>query len=224
MNIFNKVALQGLIKNRTRTVVTIIGVALALRLSVPALIGAAVVSLITILISAYIPAKKAAAMPVMECIRQTNEIKVDAKSMRPSRLSRRFLGLDETLALKNFKRNKGRYRSIILSLTFSVVLFVGSSYFKTCFVTLSNQAKVVTDFDINLDAPAMTGEDLTALCDHLKGAAGPKPFGKRDGGAAHFGMGLYSSQLLCRKHGGDLRLNNCPGATVTASFKFQGKT
>ena len=97
-------------------------VALALRLSVPALIGAAVVSLITILISAYIPAKKAAAMPVMECIRQTNEIKVDAKSMRPSRLSRRFLGLDETLALKNFKRNKGRYRSIILSLTFSVVL------------------------------------------------------------------------------------------------------
>jgi len=147
-------------------------VALALRLSVPALIGAAVVSLITILISAYIPAKKAAAMPVMECIRQTNEIKVDAKSMRPSRLSRRFLGLDETLALKNFKRNKGRYRSIILSLTFSVVLFVGSSYFKTCFVTLSNQAKVVTDFDINLDAPAMTGEDLTALCDHLKGAAG----------------------------------------------------
>lgn len=28
MNIFNKVALQGLIKNRTRTVVTIIGVAL----------------------------------------------------------------------------------------------------------------------------------------------------------------------------------------------------
>lgn len=53
---------------------------------------------------------------------------------------------------------------------------------------------------------------------------GPKPFGKRDGGAAHFGMGLYSSQLLCRKHGGDLRLNNCPGATVTASFKFQGKT
>lgn len=53
---------------------------------------------------------------------------------------------------------------------------------------------------------------------------GPKPFGKRDGDAAHFGMGLYSSQLLCRKHGGDLRLNNCPGATVTASFKFQGKT
>ena len=53
---------------------------------------------------------------------------------------------------------------------------------------------------------------------------GPKPFGKREGDAAHFGMGLYSSQLLCRKHGGDLRLNNCPGATVTASFKFQGKT
>ena len=147
-------------------------VALTLRLSAPALIGAAVVSLVTILISAYLPAKKAASMPVMECIRQTNEIKVDAKSMRPSRLARRFLGLEETLALKNFKRNKGRYRSIILSLTFSVVLFVASSSFKTCFVALSNQAKVVTDFDINLDAPAMPDDDLTALCDRLKEVTG----------------------------------------------------
>ena len=53
---------------------------------------------------------------------------------------------------------------------------------------------------------------------------GPKPFGKREGDAAHFGMGLYTCKLLCQKHGGDLRLKNGPGATVTASFKFQGKT
>lgn len=48
---------------------------------------------------------------------------------------------------------------------------------------------------------------------------GPKPFGQRSGDAAHFGMGLYSCELLCRKHGGDLRLRNRPGASVSASFK-----
>ena len=53
---------------------------------------------------------------------------------------------------------------------------------------------------------------------------GPKPFGKRDGDAAHFGMGLYTCKLLCQKHSGDLRLQNGPGAVVLASFKFQGQT
>ena len=53
---------------------------------------------------------------------------------------------------------------------------------------------------------------------------GPKPFGKQDGDAAHFGMGLYTCKLLCQKHGGDLRLQNGPGAVVLASFKFQGQT
>lgn len=53
---------------------------------------------------------------------------------------------------------------------------------------------------------------------------GPKPFGKQDGDAAHFGMGLYTCKLLCQKHGGNLQLQNGPGAVVLASFKFQGQT
>ena len=53
---------------------------------------------------------------------------------------------------------------------------------------------------------------------------GPKPFVKQDGDAAHFGMGLYTCKLLCQKHGGNLQLQNGPGAVVLASFKFQGQT
>ena len=67
----------------------------------------------------------------MECIRQTNEVKVEAKAIKTSKFAKRLYGLEETLALKNFKRNKRRYRSIILSLTFSVVLFVSASSFGT---------------------------------------------------------------------------------------------
>ena len=36
--------------------------------------------------------------------------------------------------------------------------------------------------------------------------SGPKPFGKMKEDSAHFGMGLYSSQILCLKHGGTLTL------------------
>jgi len=50
---------------------------------------------------------------------------------------------------------------------------------------------------------------------------GPKPFGRVGEDPEHFGMGLYTSQLLCRKHGGELRLENRPagGAAATASFQ-----
>lgn len=51
---------------------------------------------------------------------------------------------------------------------------------------------------------------------------GPKPFGKMNEDCAHFGMGLYSCQTLCQKHGGTLTLENKKqsGAAVTASFQI----
>ena len=50
--------------------------------------------------------------------------------------------------------------------------------------------------------------------------SGPKPFGKTEAGGSHFGMGLYTSGLLCRKHGGTLRLENSAsgGAVAIASL------
>lgn len=54
---------------------------------------------------------------------------------------------------------------------------------------------------------------------------GPRPFGKVSGDSAHFGMGLYSSQTLCLKHGGTLILTNRKeyGATAIASFQINRK-
>lgn len=49
---------------------------------------------------------------------------------------------------------------------------------------------------------------------------GPKPFGKMEENGAHFGMGLYTSRMLCTKHGGTLILENRDdgGAKATAIF------
>lgn len=51
--------------------------------------------------------------------------------------------------------------------------------------------------------------------------SGPKPFGKMKEEASHFGMGLYSCQLLCKKHGGMLELENPAegGALAKAYFR-----
>ena len=51
---------------------------------------------------------------------------------------------------------------------------------------------------------------------------GPNPFETTSSNSSHFGMGLYSSRILCEKHGGRLILENRAGggASATAIFYF----
>lgn len=147
-------------------------VPLTLKVSIPALAAAAVISMITILISAYIPARKAAGTPVMECIRQTNDVRIEAKAVKTSKFKERIYGLEGTLALKNFKRNKRRCRGIILSLTLSVVLFVATGAFVTDLKKTSEQAKVVTNYDIGFGTEDMDDSEMLGLYGKLKTAGG----------------------------------------------------
>lgn len=155
-------------------------VALELSVSVPALGLAAAVSLITILISAYIPARKAARVPVMECIRQTGQIRLETKRRGKAsrfgsgsfRLASRLLGLEGMLALKNFRRNKRRYRSVVLSLTLSVVLFVTGSAFGSALKGIAKVLTVEADGDISFYAQDMPEEELLMFHDRLKNVDG----------------------------------------------------
>ncbi|GAA0703399.1 FtsX-like permease family protein [Paraclostridium ghonii] len=145
---------------------------LTLKVSIPIIIGAVAVSFITILISAYIPARKAANTPVMESIRQSNEVKVESKAVKTSKLTHRIYGLEGTLALKNFKRNKKRYRSIVLSLILSVVLFISTNAFVTYFKQFSQKAVESTTYDIGLGIKDMDDSEMLKLYDKLKTANG----------------------------------------------------
>lgn len=148
------------------------GVPLVLTVSLPAILVSIIVSLVTILISAYIPAKKAAAMPVMECIRQTNEVKVEAKTVKTSWLEQHLYGLEGILASKNFKRNKKRYRSIVLSLVLSIVLFISTNAFVIYLKQASEQAIVFTTYDIALGSLEIEDDSMVALYDQLKNVEG----------------------------------------------------
>ncbi|ETT56223.1 putative ABC transport system permease [Paenibacillus sp. FSL R7-269] len=147
-------------------------VPLTLQVSIPAIACAAALSMITILISAYIPARKAAGTPVMESIRQSNEVKVEAKAVKTSGRAQRIYGLEGTLALKNFKRNKKRYRSIVLSLMLSVVLFISASAFVTYMKQMSERAVAFTTYDIGFATQSMKDSEMLALYDKLRTAGG----------------------------------------------------
>lgn len=145
---------------------------MTLKISGIAIAAAVAVSFLTIEISAYIPAKKAVRIPVMECIRQTNEVKVEAKSMKIPGFMERIYGLEGMLALKNFRRNRKRYRSIVMSLVLSVVLFIVTSSAVESMQRNAQGAIAYTTFDISFSAQDMEDEEMNALYGKLKLAEG----------------------------------------------------
>ncbi len=90
---------------------------------------AALICVITTFISAWVPANRAMRIPVMEAIRQTNDVNVRGKDVRTSRLTAKLFGFEGMMAAKNFKRNRKRYRATIVSLFLSIVLFISASSF-----------------------------------------------------------------------------------------------
>lgn len=166
-------ALLPLLADKFRTMASGTSVALRLTVSAPALAAAAVVSLVTILLSAYLPARRAARTPVMECLLQTNEIKTDSRSVHISPLARRFWGAEGTLALKNFRRNRRQYRSIVLSLTLSVVLFVvGCTFSDTAHRIGSVYTAEASDGDLTFQTDDMREDEFLALYDRMVAADG----------------------------------------------------
>lgn len=93
-----------------------------------ALLIAIVFSAFTILISSLTPAKKASKISPISSIKLSTETKIEKKKIKTSKLTNKLFGIEGTIALKNLKRNKRRYRSTIASMVMSIILFLVVSY------------------------------------------------------------------------------------------------
>lgn len=94
-----------------------------------ALLGAVLFSAVTIFVSAWIPARRAARTTPIDAIRQTADIKLRAKKVKTSKFVEKLFGFEGTLALKNLKRYAKRYRATVFSLTVSIILFLTTATF-----------------------------------------------------------------------------------------------
>ena len=110
---------------------------------------AVVISLLTVLISAWIPAKRATKISAIEAIHMTTEI--SDKQIKTSPITDRLFGLSGTLASKYYKRSRKRYRTTIISLVFSIVLFISTSGFSDIFMTAVMYNSFFFDYDVSAD-------------------------------------------------------------------------
>ncbi len=90
---------------------------------------AVLVALITVLLSAWIPSKRATKVSAVEAIRQHMDVKEAKRPVKVSRLTYKLFGLPGVLARKHYKRNRRKYRATVVSLFMSIVLFVSTAAF-----------------------------------------------------------------------------------------------
>lgn len=79
------------------------GESLELAVSFPSVLLAALLCLITILLSAWIPARRAGRQSAIDAIRQTDDVHIRPRQVKTSPISRRLFGFEGELALKNFR-------------------------------------------------------------------------------------------------------------------------
>ncbi|MBF1114407.1 MAG: FtsX-like permease family protein [Solobacterium sp.] len=104
-----------------------VGLGLRLVISPLPILIAVLICLVTTIVAAYIPAYKAIHKSAIEAIRQSDEIIIKPNEVKTTKLTQKLFGFAGVMATKNFKRNKRKYRSTILSLALSVILFISAA-------------------------------------------------------------------------------------------------
>lgn len=128
--------------------------------------------IVVIGLSAFIPSRRASKVSPIEAIRQNDDIKINKKKIKTSKLVNKLFGIEGEIALKNIKRNKKKYRVTVVSLFISIVLFISfSSYMNYTLNTASSvMGEVPYDYQISYfgDDPNNDKEALDKINEIVK--------------------------------------------------------
>ncbi|GIP18577.1 ABC transporter permease [Paenibacillus montaniterrae] len=136
--------------NSTIKDVLSVSVGLELKMNLGAALLAVAVSLITIFLSTWWPAKRASKVSAIDAIRQSQDVKLTRKQLKTSRLIRKLFGMEADIAMKNIKRNKRRYQITVFSLVVSIMLFLTVSYLTTALKTTVFSTSEGINYDLKV--------------------------------------------------------------------------
>lgn len=130
-----------------------------------------IVGIVSIYISALIPAIFAGRLSPLVAISSRSSINKEKIKRRKNIIVKKLFGFEGELASKNIKRNRKRYRVTVFSIVISVVLFISFKFFADMTLNLSpkaNESKnihftVLTDFNTEKDKEAINNDLLKSL-------------------------------------------------------------
>ncbi|MDU2687566.1 MAG: ABC transporter permease [Paeniclostridium sordellii] len=112
------------------------------------IILSALIVLLTILVSAILPALNAAKTPPLEAIKNSSSLKLG--KVKDSKLVRLLFKTEGVLAYKNLRRNKKKFRITLFSLIISVVIFISFSGFVELFIKANEASVGQVNYDVRL--------------------------------------------------------------------------
>lgn len=154
--------------------------------------------IIVIGVSAFIPSRRASKVSPIEAIRQNDDIKINKRKIRTSKLVLKLFGIEGEIALKNIKRNKKKYRVTIVSLFISIVLFISfSSYMNYTLNTASSvMGEVPYDYRISYFGDDNNKEALDKINEIVKSSDVKEYVSYSVGNLSIIGDYTYSDEYL----------------------------
>lgn len=137
------------------------------------LILSTLVILLTIFISAIIPAINAAKISPLEAIKNSSNLKVG--KIKSSKLVKKIFKTEGELAYKNLRRNKGKFRITLFSLIISIVIFISFNGFVDMFIEANqiNYGSVTNDLTL-YENREFTKKEIKKTIDDIKKVQGIK--------------------------------------------------
>lgn len=141
---------------------------LTLCVSWESILIAAIFIALTIYLSVMVPARRASKISPIEAIRQTTDIKVKAKKLKTRKWVYHIFGISGELAMKNLKRSKKRYRTTVISLVISIVLYLATSGFVGYMFEGFDTVYSTVDYDYTILLNEMEREEQEELLQKLR--------------------------------------------------------
>lgn len=139
-----------------------------LKVSGWALLMAAVLGLLTVLVSVWIPSQRIRKISPLEAIRSNTDIKIRPGDVKSGRWIGMIFGLEGMMAKKNYKRDRKKYRATVVSLTMSMVLFMAAALFNIYLVRTGAFVLDAPEVDLQYTAyqsETVSQEDLERVGD-----------------------------------------------------------
>ena len=123
---------------------------LVLSISPISILVAVLLGIVTIYFSAFKSAKRASKVSPISSIRNSANIKIDSKKIKSPKIISKIFGIGGEISYKNLKRNKKKYRTTVISLIVSVLVFIALSSFMSMTFDEADRELKTYDYNISL--------------------------------------------------------------------------
>ena len=130
--------------------------------SLPAFDCAGVVALVTVLISAWLPLTKAMKLDPISSISQNGDYQIP-KKLRRGRFTGKIFGVPGLMSAKYYSVSRRKYRSTVISLTLSVIIFLTSVGFTGIFTELAGENSNTSNYDFRITTTPERYEEIRNL-------------------------------------------------------------